>query len=125
MGTGSSSMARTGWWKGPWSGCGNPASWIIRRDTTAVAAGKRAAAAGKRAPATRRKAAMTPKRAVEALASEPVPHLHPQAGGNIADDGRRGTDRRHGFPATAGVRAASGGLPHHTDPDLLSGREPG
>src|SRR5579862_2063599 len=78
----------------------------------AAAAEKERAAAGKKANR-------------EALRSEPIPDLHPEAGGHLTDDGGRGSGRVRSVPATSGVGAAAGRLPDHADPDVLSGRQPG
>src|ERR1039458_4719460 len=118
-------MAPTGWLKAPWSGYGKPERWTTRQATTpaaeAAVADVAAAAAGVagRATATSRRAK------VEALAGESLTHLHPQAGGNIADDGGSGARRGDGLPATAGLGATAGGLPDHSSPDVLPGFEPG
>src|ERR1039458_4761718 len=87
----------------------------------ADAAGGAAGGAGAagRATATSRRAR------AETLAGESLPNLHPQAGGDIADDGWSGAGRGDGLPATAGLGAAPGGLPDHSSPDVLPGFEPG
>jgi multidrug efflux system membrane fusion protein len=76
------------------------------------------------APERPRKAA--PRRArVEAQGSESIAHLHPAARRHIAADGRGGAGWDHSVPSTAGLGAAPGRLPNHTNPDVLPGRQPG
>ena len=88
--------------------------------------GRRAAVADKKGDGKGKKGDGGSRRArAEALAGESLPNLHPEAGGDVADDGRRGARRCHGVPATAGLGAAPGRLPDHADPDVLPGREPG
>src|ERR1019366_2278573 len=102
--------------------CGKPESWIIRRDSIppreAEAAVASAAAKAKRAEATLKRGQEEP------IPSESFPDFHPAAGCDVADDGGCGAGRIRRFPATAGLGAASGGLPHHADPDVLPRREP-
>src|SRR5271157_200431 len=117
-------MAPTGWLKAPWSESGKPERWTTRQAMTP--APPEADGAAVAAVADLRRVAATSKRArAEALVGESLPHLHPQAGGNLADDGWSGAGRGHGLPATAGLGAAPGGLPHHSSPDVLPGFEPG
>src|ERR1019366_1379575 len=109
-------MAPTGWWKAPWLGSGKPERWTTRQATRPEAA---------EADAVDEAAVADLKRArAEAQAGEPIPHLHPQAGGDIADDGWSGARRGHGLPATAGLGATPGGLPDHPGSDVLPGFEP-
>src|SRR5690242_2718575 len=65
------------------------------------------------------------ERARKARRSESVPHFHPPARRDFADDGRCGADRRGRVPAVAGLRTSAGRLPNHTGTDVLSWREPG
>ncbi len=77
--------------------------------------------------ADRKEGAVTEETRVESLLSEfePLTNLHPEAGGDIADDGRRGADRHRCFSAIAYLGASSGRLPYHAGSDVLSWRESG
>src|SRR5262245_31309464 len=56
--------------------------------------------------------------------SEPLPAVHPAAGGDLAADGRDPDLRHPRLPPAAAVRPARGRLPHHPGADVLPGREP-
>ena len=57
--------------------------------------------------------------------SESVPDIHSSARRDFADDGRSRARRHRCVPAVAGFGAAAGRLPDHSDPDVLSRRQPG
>src|ERR1035441_507083 len=114
-------MAPTGWSKGPWSESAKPERWKTRQAMTPAADGAAGVAAAAAGPGT----AAAKRARAEALLSESVPNLHPEAGGNIPGHGRGGAGWGHGFPAVACLGPAPGRLSHHTNPDVLPGREPG
>src|ERR1700683_3264939 len=85
----------------------------------------RAPGAGKAAVRKAAGKAAVKRARAEAVRSESLANLHPEAGGDLADDGRRGAGGLHGIPATAGLGASPGGLPDHAGADVLPRREPG
>src|ERR1700733_4038424 len=100
MGTAWLSTAPTGWSRAPWSAYAKPESWTTRRAPTPPAAETLHAAAAESRGAS-----------AAARRSEHLTNLHPEAGGHIADDGRRGAHRCRGVPAAARLGAAPGRLP--------------
>ena len=106
-----------------------PENWRTRPTTTRAAATgrriKKGDGSSRRAAATSEGGGNFKKGQGGGARSESLPDLHPAAGGDVADDGRRGAGRCRCFPATAGLGAAAGRLPDHAGPDVLPRREPG